>query len=347
MKNFGTLKGIKILDLSRLLPGPFCSMILADHGARVITIEDKKYKADGHYIPALYRNKEHMTLNLKTKEGKKIFDELVHDADIVIEGFRPGVVKKLGLDYKSISKINPKIIYCSITGFGQTGCYKDIAGHDINFLGFSGVLDLIGEKDQPPSIPGVQLADIAGGGMNAAIGILLALFNREKSGEGQYIDISMSDGMVSFLPVVLFFSEIMGQIPQRSDFFLSHRYACYNTYETADKKYIAVGAVEHRFWEKLCKHIKASQYIPLQYDENKRLEIIEFMRTTFKQKTLKEWEKELSNLDICVSKVQNVNEVLNDPHFIEREMIPQKNTNKEKVTEYYDTPGNFSSFTYG
>ncbi|MBW1752985.1 MAG: CoA transferase [Deltaproteobacteria bacterium] len=175
MSNEGALAGITVLDLSRLLPGPCCSMMLADHGARVIAIEDKRFIADDLFITTVNRNKEHMSLNLKTLEGKEIFFRLVERADVLLEGFRPGVVHRLGIDYDTVCKINSKIIYCSITGYGQTGPCRDRAGHDVNFLAHSGVLDLIGEPDRPPSIPGVQIADIAGGGMNAAIGILLAL----------------------------------------------------------------------------------------------------------------------------------------------------------------------------
>jgi crotonobetainyl-CoA:carnitine CoA-transferase CaiB-like acyl-CoA transferase len=193
----GALDGITVIDLSRLLPGPYCSMILADHGARVIAIENKRFMADGLFFNTINRNKEHMSLNLKTDAGKQIFFKLIEKADVVLEGFRPGVVDRLGADYESVRKVNPKIIYCSITGYGQDGPFRDRVGHDVNYLSFSGVLNLIGEPDRPPSIPGIQIADVAAGGMNAAIGILLALFAREKSGRGQYIDISMTDGMVS------------------------------------------------------------------------------------------------------------------------------------------------------
>ena len=161
--NNGALSGILVLDLSRLLPGPFCSMILADHGARVISLEDKRFLSDDFFISEVNRNKEHMSLNLKTQEGKEIFFRLINKADILLEGFRPGVVHRLGIDYDTVRNSNPKIIYCSITGYGQTGPYRNRAGHDVNFLGCSGVLDLMGEPDRPPSIPGVQIGDIAGG----------------------------------------------------------------------------------------------------------------------------------------------------------------------------------------
>ena len=320
LKN-GALSGITVLDLSRLLPGPFCSMILADHGARVISVEDKRFMADDFFITTVNRNKEHMSLNLKTPEGKEIFFRLVKKIDILLEGFRPGVVNRLGIDYDTICNVNPKIIYCSVTGYGQTGPYRNRAGHDVNFLGYSGVLNLMGEPDRPPSIPGVQIADIAGGGMNAAIGVLLALLARDKTGKGQYIDISMTDGMVSLLPLTLFFQQRTGENPTRGESLLSHRYAFYNTYETADGRHITIGAVENRFWKLLCEHLGVSEYTPLQYNENRRQEILDFMRKTFKKKTLAEWEVELADLDVCWGRVQNLDEVLQDPLFREREMI--------------------------
>jgi crotonobetainyl-CoA:carnitine CoA-transferase CaiB-like acyl-CoA transferase len=262
-----------------------------------------------------------MTLNLKTEAGKQIFSRLVEKADVVLEGFRPGVVDRLGVDYGSVRKVNPKIIYCALTGYGQNGPFRDRVGHDVNYLSFSGVLNLMGEPDRPPSIPGIQIADIAAGGMNAAIGILLALFAREKTGKGQYIDISMTDGMVGFLPVALYFQQLTGKDPGRADTILSHRYACYNTYETADGRFLSIGAVENRFWKRLCDHLGVAEYATLQYDDSRREEILDFMRSTFKSKTLDEWDAELAHLEICWGKVQTFSEVLDDPLFREREMI--------------------------
>ncbi len=316
----GVLTGITVIDLSRMLPGPYCSMILADHGARVIAIEDKKYKAEGLFLSPIYRNKEHITLDLKTSEGRKIFEQLVKKADVILEGFRPGVVARLGVDYESVIKINPKIVYCSISGYGQNGPYSDRVGHDVNFLAASGLLDLMGEKNCAPSIPCTQFADIAGGG-SAVTGILLALYGREKSGKGQYIDISMTDAMVSFLSVPLYIYQLTGQLPIRSDYMLSHRYACYNTYETADNRYLSIGAVENRFWKILCETLNVPKYAPLQLDENMREEIIEFMRKTFKAKSLAQWEQILNPLDICWGPVRNIEEVLTDPHIRGRGMV--------------------------
>lgn len=319
----GALEGIRVIDLSRMLPGPYCSMILADHGARVIAIEDKRFMADDLLISPVNRNKDHMTLNLKTGEGKEIFFRLMGNADVVMEGFRPGVTKRLGIDYETLRKVNPGIIYCSITGYGQDGPHRDMAGHDVNYLSFSGVLDLIGEKDRPPCIPGIQIADLVGGGMNAAIGILLALVARARTGEGQFIDISMTDGMVGLLPIPLHLLQKDGRVPSRSDTMLSHRYACYNVYETADGRYISIGAVENRFWMNLCELLGVPEYGALQYDEDRREELLDFLRKTFKKKTLDEWVGVLGERDVCWGKVQNITEALNEKLFAARGMVSE------------------------
>jgi len=332
------LEGIKIIDLSRMLPGPYCSMILADHGARVIAIEDKRFMADDIFLSPVNRNKDHMTLNLKTKEGQEIFFKLIREADVLMEGFRPDVTKKLGIDYETLKNVNPRIIYCSITGYGQDGPLRDIAGHDVNYLSFAGILGIIGEKDGSPCIPGIQIADLVGGGMNAAIGILLALVARERTGKGQYIDISMTDGMVGLLPVPLHIFQKNGIVPQRSDSFLSHRYACYNVYETADGRYISIGAVENRFWQNLCNVFGVPEYGPLQYDDNHRDEILDFVRSAFKKKTLEQWIEVLRDKDVCWGKVQDLTEVLNDPLFLARDMIGEVKDNKGKSVKLLGVP---------
>ena len=338
MKKSGALAGLTVLDLSRLLPGPFCSMVLADHGARVIAIEDKRFASEAGGNFTVLRNKEHMTLNLKTEEGRDVFFALAKKADIILEGFRPGVTSRLGVDYKAVSRINPEIIYCSISGYGQTGPYKDVAGHDDNYLSVAGVLDLIGEKDRAPSIPGIQIADIAGGGMYAVIGILMALHSRNKTGKGQYIDISMTDGSMSLLSVVLSMRQLIGQPVKRSDSLLSHRYACYNTYETADNRYLSIGAVENRFWRVLCEHFNVSEYIPLQYDDSKKDEIIDFMRSKFRKKTLVEWENELQVLDVCWGPVRSLDEAMESSLFKEREMVVELNDRNGNLLKFLGVP---------
>ena len=320
----GALSGITVIDLSRLLPGPYCTMILADHGARVIAVEDPRYRDRGETVFPVYRNKSRLTLDLKSEEGLKIFFKLVKDADVVVEGFRPGVVTRLGVDYPAVCRVNPKVVYCSITGYGQTGPMRHAAGHDVNYLSRSGLLDLMGEKGRPPTIPGIQVADLVGGGMNGALGILMALYHRQRSGAGQHIDISMTDGMLGLLPTVQFFQALYGTEQHRGDSFLSHRYACYNTYQTADSRYLCVGAVENHFWQNLCRRLGKPEYGPLQYDETRREEIIAVMRKIFRQKPLGEWEREFDGLDVCVSAIRTVAEAMQDPLFNVRDMVTQR-----------------------
>jgi crotonobetainyl-CoA:carnitine CoA-transferase CaiB-like acyl-CoA transferase len=297
-------------------------MILADHGARVIAIEDRKqYQADGLFLPNVCRNKQHMALDLKSASGKEIFFKLVEQADVILEGFRPGVVQRLGVDYETVCRVKPDIIYCSVTGYGQTGEFRDRVGHDANYLGYAGVLNMIGDAGQPPAIPGVQIADMAGGGMNAAIGILLALFAREKTGAGQYVDISMTDGMVGLLPVAFYWKALTGETPRRGDNMLSHRYACYNTYETADGRHMVVGAVEGKFWQAICERLGLCEYAGHQYDDGRRHEIVAAFRDTFRTRTMAQWEESLAGLDLCVSGVRTADEVLDFPLFREREMV--------------------------
>ena len=336
--NRTALSDIIIIDLSRLLPGPFCSMILADHGARVISIEDRRYQKENFLLTSVNRNKQHMTLNLKTTEGRSIFYRLVKKADVVIEGFRPGVVQRLGVDYDTVNEINPAIIYCAISGYGQSGSMKDKAGHDVNYLAHSGVLELIGVPDRPPAIPGIQIADMAGGGLNAAIGILLALLAREKTGKGQYIDISMTDGSISLLSLLLHFQQNNGEAPRRADMRFSHRYACYNTYETKDGRFLSIGAVEKKFWDRLCKLFNVPEYSLLQYDDDRREEIIDFMRRTFKTKTLSQWEELLNDVDACWASVKTLDEVLHDKYFREREMVVDLDDGKGNLTTHFGTP---------
>lgn len=338
MLSAGALSGVKVLDLSRLLPGPYCSMILADHGAEVIAIEDSRFLGDGLFFDEIYRNKRHMSLNLKSDEGKAIFFKLAETADVVLEGFRPGVVKRLGVDYENVCKINPGIIYCAISGYGQTGAKRDEPGHDVNYLSTAGILGLIGEKDNAPSIPAVQIADVAGGSMQAAIGILLALYHREKSGQGQYIDISMTDGILGLLTLPRFLEKAYGETPARSDTTLSHRYGCYNTYATSDGRYIALGAVENRFWKKLCDQLARPDYGPLQYDKERRLEIISWLRDTFSSKTLAEWDAELAGSGVCYSAIRSVDEILEDELFKEREMVCEIAGYNDKTQKAFGIP---------
>lgn len=335
------LDGIKVIDVSRLYPGPFCTMILADNGADVIAIEDKRYKSDNLFIQSLYRNKRHMNLNLKKPKAREVFFKLVKDADVFVEGFRPGVVEKLGIGYKEVSSVNPKIIYLSLSGYGQTGPFFNRAGHDVNYLSYAGILDLIGLPHHPPCIPGIQIADVIGA-LYGVIGILMALIAREKTGEGQYIDVSLTDASLSLATLLLFFKELTGINPERANTFLSHRYACYNTYETKDKRAIAIGAVEYRFWKEICEFFGCEEYIPLQYDDSKKEEIIAFFRAKFKEKTLDEWKKELKDCDFCWSEVLHFHEAIDHELFRQRDMVFNIENSEGRIFKTIGFPIKFS-----
>ena len=318
------LKDCLVLDLSRLLPGPYCSMMLADFGARVICIEDRRFENESlPEFQGVNRNKEHMALNLKSDKGKAIFYKLAEKADVILEGFRPGTAKKLGVGYEDIFQINPAVVYCSISGYGQNGPLKNQAGHDVNFLGESGVLSLIGEKNRMPQIPGIQIADLTGG-MYGVIGILLALHAREKTGKGEYIDISMTDALISLLPYAAGCIRTYGNAPERGNAQLSHRFACYNVYETADGKYITLGALEPRFWENVCEYFGVPEYIPHQFDEEKKEEIIEYFKSRFIQKSKDEWIDEFvvnTSTDFCIGGVNEAEEALTGENAAARKMV--------------------------
>ncbi len=316
----GALAGIRVVDLSRLLPGPYCSMILADHGADVLRIEAPRFADDPFPVHTLHRNKRHMSLNLKADEGRHIFHELARGADVVLEGFRPGVAARLGVDYETLCEFNPRLIYCSISGYGQTGPRRDLAGHDVNFVAYGGMLGLMGPPDTPPLIPGVQVADVLAG-LNAAVGILLALLARGRTGQGQYIDVAATDCVVAALPAPATFYWLTGRPPAPADWLLAHHYPWYNTYQTADGKYIAVGAIEARFWQALCERLGVPEYAALQHDEARRKEIITFLREAFKQKTRDEWLAALHDVETCVAPVLELTEVFADEQVRSRGMI--------------------------
>ncbi|MEW5909051.1 MAG: CaiB/BaiF CoA-transferase family protein [Thermodesulfobacteriota bacterium] len=331
-----------VLDLSRLLPGPYCSMILADFGARVISIESRRFEKDSIYqYRSINRNKEHMTLNLKTDEGKKIFFLLAERADVILEGFRPGVAKRLGVEYESIQSINPSIIYCSITGYGQSGPLKNQAGHDLNYLGYSGALSIIGLKDGPPVTPGIQMADISGA-LNAAIGILLALYQREKTTKGQYIDISMTDCLIAMMPQAAGELWKTGTSPARGDSLLSHRYACYNIYQTKDRQFITLASLEFRFWEALCRFFNVPDFIPLQYDEPRREELIDYFKNIFIKKRRDEWEAIFSGQDVCLGSVWSVDEALGSELARNRKMVVQHGEIDPEGESFLGSPIKFS-----
>lgn len=333
------LAGIRVLDLSRLLPGPYCSMILADLGAEVLRIEDKRFAAEGPGMPTVMRNKRHMTLNLKNPRGQEIFYCLAQRADVILEGFRPGVAARLGIDYPRLKKINESIIYCSLSGYGQDGPYKDMVGHDINYLSFAGILSLNREMGRKPVIPPIQIADIAAGGMFAALGIMAALIYRQKSGQGQYIDIAMLDGLIAMLPFLATLCWESTEELKENTTLLSGRFPCYNIYETKDGQYISIGALEHRFWVNLCRKLGREDFIPYQFASGeKREEIFRFLQNTFQQKTREEWMMELRDIDVCLGKVLSLDEALNDSQVKHRKMVVEFLDSQKGRQRYLASP---------
>ncbi|MDL2286525.1 CoA transferase [Desulfococcaceae bacterium OttesenSCG-928-F15] len=329
----GAFAGIKVLDLSRLLPGPFCSMLLADFGADVIKVEEP---VSGDYIRwwpplvgknsgihvVLNRGKRSLTLNLKSPAGKEVFMKLARDADVVLESFRPGVMDRLGLGYAELQRINPRLIYCNINGYGATGPLAMKAGHDINYLALTGVLSYCG-RENLPTIPGVQVADIGGGGLYAAFSITAALLARERLGMGQYIDISMSDGACSWN--CMRWGKFLGDgiEPGWGDDFLNHGYACYNIYETMDQRHISVGALEPQFWEILVETLGQPEWKKMNYFEpgEHQKKLKEEIAKIFKGKTLAEWMTIFADKDCCVEPVLNMGTAMNTELLKQRQMV--------------------------
>ena len=326
------LAGLRILDLSRLLPGPFCSMLLADFGADVVKIEEP---GTGDYLRGwqprignnsgfhvvLNRNKRSLTLNLKTLEGKEILRQLVRRADVLLEGFRPGVMKRLDLDYESLRAINPRLVYCAITGYGADGPRALRAGHDLNYLALSGILSYNGRSR--PGLCGVQIADIGGGGLLAALSIAIALLVRERLGEGQYLDISMSDG--SLLWNCLRWGKFLadGEIPRPGDDFLNHGFACYNLYDTKDGRYMSLGALEPQFWKTFCQSVGHPEWSGPEYFEPGPHQAVlhAALAELFRARTQAEWVEHFSRHDCCCEPVLNLEEAMADSHFQARQMV--------------------------
>ena len=359
------LEGIKILDLSRLAPGPFASMMLGDMGADVLLIEPPAEGkmagigagrgADAERMQAydsLRRNKRSITLNLREQDAREIFYKLLDDADVVLEGFRPGVVKRLGVDYETCITRNPRIVYCSLSGFGQTGPYSNLVGHDINYISVGGALGMIGWPGQPPAIPMNIIADFAGGGMHAAYGIMVALFARERTGKGQYVDSAMTDGVLYLLASLTGSALASGQSPGRGSTMLNGSVPHYNVYECADGGWISIGSLEPHFFANLCKTMGREDFIPHQWDASKREEISAHFASQFKSKPRDEWFKILSETDICAGPVYSLAEALDDPHNRARNMVVEVDHPKlGKVaqlgvgTKLSETPGAFRSFS--
>ena len=325
------LDGIRILDMAWFGPGPFCATLLGDLGAEIIKIHEPYPERRGGLIMYAFpeapdfpgqRNCKTMGLDLKAESGRGIFYEMARTADVVFESYRPGVVKRLKVDYDTLKEINPGIVYTSLSGYGQDGPYRDFVGHDLNYISIAGLLGLTGPPDGPPVIPGTLVADFAGGGMAAAIGILAALMAREKTGKGQFVDVSMTDGIVELL--FLWIAPYMnyGIESKRGETIFTGKYPWYNVYETKDGKYISVAAFETWFYANLCQLLGREDFIQYQFDEGpKQDEMFRYFKQTFMTKTRDEWVEILRSKDTCVAPVNSIDEVVNDPHLLARGMI--------------------------
>ena len=362
------LEGIKVLDFCRNAPGMFATMILADLGADVLMIERPMDETRAAYerivagiegpedelrhasFNALQRNKRSIALNLKEIEALEVFHRLAAETDVVVEGFRPGVVDRLGVGYSQVKQTNPRAVYCSVSGYGQTGPYSQMAGHDINYISFAGALGLIGDSaDGKPAIPLNLIADYAGGGLCGAVGILAALMAREKTGQGQYVDIAMTEGVLYMLCGMIGDSLSQGFRPTRGGNRLNGGSPFYNVYRTADDKYFSIAAIEPWFWENLCHAIGREDLIPHQQAGNeKRSEIARTLEAIFLTKTRDEWFEALKDANISVGKVYDLEEALSDPQALERGMVAEleaPDVAEGKVTQpgipfhLSDTPG--------
>ena len=334
----GSLKGIKVLDFSTLLPGPLASLFLAETGAEVIKIEKPligdemrssypKWNDESISFSMLNRGKKSLCLDLKDKNSLKVLKPLIEKADILIEQFRPGVMKRLGLDYANIKKINNKIIYVSITGYGQTGPKKMLAGHDLNYIGNTGLLSLSMGSNENTTVPPALVADIAGGSYPAIINILLALRKRDLHQTGSYLDISMSDNLFPFMFWALGSGFVKNKWPINSDSLLSGGSPRYNIYQTKDGSYIAAAPLEDRFWKKFCEVIKLpNKFINMQNNQNV---IIKRIRNIIISKDKNYWTKVFDEADCCCSTVKSIEEAINDNHFKIRNIFEKKIANDE------------------
>lgn len=321
------LRGIRILDLSRLLPGPFCTLYLAQLGAEVIKIEEPQ---GGDYArtlsPELFelvnRGKQSVTLDLRKPEDVARFHALVKTADAVIESFRPGVMDKLGCGYEILKALNPRLVYAALTGYGQSGPYRDRAGHDMNYLGYAGVLDQTGAAGSAPAQSNVQIADLAGGALTCAVGLLAALLGARASGEGAFVDVGMMDGSLALQAVAFATLRTLGHAQPRGRDMLSGALPNYSFYECADGKFFAVGALEPKFWMTLCTALGRADLLKKPMAPGPSAEAVRAeLAALFKTRTRDEWAALLDKVDACATPILGVDEVLQDPQVQARKLV--------------------------
>lgn len=335
--NPAPLAGIKILDLTRLLPGPVATLHLADLGAEVIKIEDtgagdyaRSMGAgaapgqDSLLFRIINRNKRSLRLNLKQADGVSVFMRLVKDADIVLEGFRPGVAEKLGVGYTAVSAVNPRIVYGSISGYGQDGPWAERAGHDINYIATSGVLDQIASTGGPPAIPNLQIGDLLGGALTSLVGILAAVIGARASGRGSHVDVAMTDAVFAHAVFPLVTTLMRGQPLPGGEDLLSGGFPAYSVYATADGRYLAVGALEPKFWRELCRAIDREDLSPhgLAIGEQGAWARQELAMLVASQ-PLAHWSAFFEQIDCCVTPVLRMDEAMAHPQLLARRMVQE------------------------
>jgi len=329
------LSGLRVLDLTRLLPGGFCSLLLADFGADVVKVEDTgmgdyvrwsppyydgaEETTRGALFLALNRAKRSIRVDLKTDAGKQVLLRLVRDADVLLESFRPGVLDRLGVGYERLRQENPRLVYCAITGYGQDGPNRDRSGHDMNYLGLGGLLGLTGDADGPPIQSAGQIADIGGGALMGAIGVLIALRERERSGEGQLVDCSMFDGALSWLALVAADALATGRAPRRGELQLAGALTCYRPYKCADG-YVTLGALEPKFWQAFCWGVAREDLLEHAFDPPGS-DAHKAVSEIFTTRTREEWRQFASEHDCCLEPVLELDEVLDSQLVAAREMV--------------------------
>ncbi len=329
----GPLAGIRVLDLTRLLPGPVCTLYLADLGADVVKVEDtgagdyarslgNRPGTVSTFFRAVNRNKRSIALDLKDRRGRDAFLALARDADAVVESFRPGVVSALGVDYAAIAAINPRIVYVSISGYGQTGPRAQHAGHDINYLGYAGVLDQIGARGGPPALSNLQIADLLGGAAPAAIALLAALVGAQRTGRGRLIDVAMADASLAHSIFALHALEQWGRVLPRGEDLLTGGVPCYGVYPTQDGRWLAVGALEDKFWKALCAALERPDLVAGQFAQGEDgARVRGELERVFAAAPLAAWVDRLAAVDCCVTPIATLSEALADPQFTAREMV--------------------------
>ncbi len=320
------LTGIRVLDLTRLLPGPMCSLHLADMGADVIKVEDTRKgdsaRAMGSLHASVNRNKRSLTVDLKQDAGREIFLRLAATADVIIEGFRPGTVNRLGIGYDDITPRNVKVVYCAMTGYGQSGPLRDRAGHDLNYMSYTGVTDQTGARGGPPVIPNIQVADLLGGSLSAVMGILAALFDVQRSGHGRYIDVAMADCTLAHAVFPLIAHHQYGEVAPRGEDMLSGGLPWYAIYETSDGRHVAVASLEEKFWRRFCTALDRDEWIDAYHADASQREVVRSaLRALFKSKSQAFWVAKLEAADCCFSPVLTLDEALDHPQFASRGII--------------------------